>query len=488
MVWDPSKPRCQPEVIAEIAEKYRDDPGGYFADILNSPGDTWQIEVAESVRDYKRNAVSSGHGIGKTREAAMIIHWFMATRPNPAVVATANTEQQLEKKLWRELKIVNDGAWNKDWFEWKAKTFTAFGDIAHQAVAIPWSEANSEAFAGTHSEHVLGVFDESSGIARIIFNVFQGAMTTAGARWLALGNPTKNEGFFFDAAHGKLAAKKPGDIGEGKWKSHIIPSTASKWVDPASIEVWRSQYGEDSDEYRVRVLGLPPRFDASQFIDGEMVKAAQARRLDMFYRWPLILGVDVGHTNDRSVILPRRGRIVPDAIRVLRGMRTTDFARRIIQEIKYYREDHGLEPQVIVEEIGMGIGVVETLQDSGYADQVWGINTGTKSSDPELYANLRCEMWASAKEWLEGIVELPDHMELYDDVTNIRRKPSGSANKLQLETKDQMRARRVPSPDVGDALALTFAVEFDLLPERRHDLWRDDDRSLVGAGGSWMGN
>lgn len=450
-----------------------------------------QVEDAESVciaiEHPSALYVTRDHIVThNTREGAMIVHWFMATRPNPAVVCTANTESQLEKKLWRELKKVNDNAKNKGWFDWKAKSFTMFDDATSQAVALAWSEGNSEAFAGTHETHVLGVFDEASAISRVIFNVFSGAMTTAGARWLLLGNPSRAEGYFYDACHGKLKARRPGDLSEGKWNSFVIPSWESKFVDPAWVEEMREQHGEDSDEFRFRVAGLPPKFDQEQFIPQFLVEAAQARRIPMFDRWPLILGIDVGKT-DRSVILPRRGRVILPKIRSITGERTTDFARRIAEEIIFYRDDEGLKANCIIEEIGMGVGVVETLQDMGYDDNVWGVNTGQPARSPELYANMRCEMWALYKEWLEGMVEIPGDVELHEDTCSVKKKPGGSANKLQLESKHQMRARGLRSPDKADAAALTFAVEFDLLPEKRSDIWRDD-RRMTAVGGSWMGN
>lgn len=474
------------EFVRFIAETYKDDPEGYFADILGTPGDKWQCEVARSVRDNKRTAVSSGHGIGKTREGAMIVHWFISTRPNPAIVCTANTEDQLTKKLWRELAKVNNGARNRDWFDWKARTFTMFEDPTAQAVALSWSEHNPEAFAGTHEQHVLGLFDESSAIARVIFNVFQGAMTTSGARWLLLGNPTRNEGYFYDCTHGKLVARRPGDLGDGLWKSFVIPSWESKFVDPQWVEQMRTQYGEESDEFRVRVAGLPPRYDAEQFIAREHVAAAMERKVKMFDRWPLVLGIDVGHVNDRSTIVPRRGRIVPDRIKIIKGERTTDFARRIVEEILYYREFEGLDANCVIEEIGMGVGVVETIEDMGYSDRVWGINTGARAYEDELFLNLRCEMWANLKEWLEGDVQLPNNPDLNDDLCSIKRKASGSTNKLKLESKEEMRRRGLKSPDIGDGLALSFAVQFDLLPERHNDLWNSNENSGSGPG-TWAG-
>ncbi|TKD50570.1 hypothetical protein [Sphingomonas baiyangensis] len=481
----PSPTRTR-EFIQFIAKTYRDDFNGYRRDILGMADAEWQDRVGESLMRYKRTAVAAGHGIGKTGLAAAAIHWFISTRPRPAIVATANTEDQLQKKLWRELAKVNGQAKNKDWFDWKASTFTMFNDPTAQAVALAWSENNPEAFAGTHEQHVLGVFDEASAIARVIFNVFAGAMTTPGARWLLLGNSTRNEGYFYETCHGKLRARKPGDIERGMWNGFVVPSWESPFVDPSWVEEMKAQLGEDSDEYRVRVAGLPPRFDSAQFIPREFVTRAMEREVKMFDRWPLVLGVDVGHVNDRSTIVPRRGRKVLDGIRKLRGERTTDFARRIAEEVIWYREDQGLRANVVIEEIGMGVGVVETLEDMGYADQVWGVNTGQAANEPELYTNLRCEMWALTKEWLEGEVELPNDPDLNDDLCSVKRKPSGSTNKLRLETKDEMRRRGVKSPDVGDGLALTFAVPFDLLPERHNDMWRDDYREPARAH-SWMG-
>jgi hypothetical protein len=482
----PAKATTDPEFIRFVASTYKDDLYGYRRDILGRAHADWQQEVGLSIQKNKRTAVAAGHGIGKTGFAADVIHWFLSTRPNPAIVATANTETQLRTKLWRELAKINAQARNKDWFEWKTSTFTMFNDPTAQAQAIAWSEENPEAFAGTHENHVLGIFDEASRIARNISNTFAGAMTTAGARWVQFGNSTRNEGYFYDICHGSLKARKPGDIEQGKWNSFVVPSWESPFVDKGWVAEMKATYGEESDEYRIRVAGLPPRSDPEQFISRDIVGEAMARQVELFSRWPLIIGCDVGR-GDRSVMVHRRGRKVLDAIKVLQGERTTDFARRLAEEIRFWREDEGLHANMIIEELGMGVGVVETLQDMGFDEHVWGVNTGAKAYDSDLYVHLREEMWFKLKEWLEGNVELPNHKELMDDLVVIRRRPN-SNGKLRLETKEEMRRRGVKSPDVGDALALTFAVDFSLLPERR-DGWADAFRKQAApAGGSWMSN
>src|SRR5881628_3529190 len=138
-----------PEFIRYVAETYKDDLTGYRQDILGRKPNPATVELERSIVANKRTAAGTGHGIGKTALGADAIHWFISTRPHPAIVATANTEDQLEKKLWRELNKTNQSAKNRDWFDWKQKTFTMFNDPTAQAVALAWSEDNPEAFAGT---------------------------------------------------------------------------------------------------------------------------------------------------------------------------------------------------------------------------------------------------------------------------------------------------------------------------------------------------
>ena len=86
---------------------------------------------------------------------------------------------------------------NKEWFVWTATKFYLRDDPETWfASAIPWSEERSEAFAGTHEDHVLVIFDEASAVADIIWEVIEGAMTTGECVWLAFGNPTRNTGRF----------------------------------------------------------------------------------------------------------------------------------------------------------------------------------------------------------------------------------------------------------------------------------------------------
>ena len=463
-------PTLDPEYIRYIVTTYKDDFNGYRADVLGMRDDIeWQNLVGTDILTYRRVAVSSGHGIGKTGFAAAAIHWFLSTRPNPAINATANTETQLTTKLWRELAKVNQNAKNRSWFKWSATKFslseTAF------AAAIPWSENNPQAFAGTHETYVLGVFDEASTIPAIISTTFSGAMSTDGARWLKLGNPTENTGDFYECCFGKLKWRKPGDELEGKWKAHIVGSPDSPLVSKQWIKEQEYALGKDSDEYRVRILGLPPREASDQLISPASIDRAMERTIHINDRWPLVLGVDVARQGmDRSVICPRRGLLVPDRIVSFNNTTLKELSRKIVEEIHWWREEHGLEPAAINIEGGgsLGWGVIEDLWEWGY-DKVFAVSPGGASSSPEDYVNKRCEMWGEAKKYLdEDTAQLPNCEPLFEDLIAPKKKPD-AALRLRLETKDEMKRRGVRSPDYGDAFALTFATPVDLLPDASVD-------------------
>jgi len=425
---------------AYIASAYYDDPVGYVRDVLQAEPDTWQVSALEAVRDNKRVAGASGHGIGKTAFVAWIIHWFMATRPNPQVVVTANTKNQLDSKTWRELAKWNQKARNGDWFEVKATRMELRSSPETWfASAIPWTEHNSESFAGTHEEHVLIVFDEASAIADVIWDVVEGAMTTAGARWVALGNPTRNTGRFREC-WGRF---------RHRWHTMQIDSRNAKMADQTQIKEWIADYGEDSDFVRVRVKGEFPKSSSAQLVSSEHVERAAKYKAIGFEKLPLIIGVDVARFgDDQTVICARRGRKVY-ALSKFRELDTMQVAGQVAAVIK------ALKPALVNIDIGaMGAGVVDRLREQGF--DVRGINFGGEPTDKIKYANKRAEMWGEMAAWLKEAGEIPDDYELKQDLIGPEYTYT-SSQQLLLEKKESMKKRGLPSPDCADALALTFA-------------------------------
>jgi len=424
-----------------IAKQYFSDPAGYVKDVLQIAPDQWQQDVLEAIVDNDRVAVASGHGIGKTALTSFLIHWFIATRPNPQIVVTANTQQQLATKTWRELSKWNQKALNGEWFKWTATRFSMIGsEETWSAHAIPWSENNSEAFAGTHEENVLIVFDEASAIPDVIWEVCEGAMTTDGAKWAAFGNPTRNTGKFHSCFNRQ----------RHRWHTMQIDSRSAKMTDKDQIQEWVDDYGEDSDFVRVRVRGVFPRAGDTQFISAELVENAVAEEAYVPQGTPKLMGVDVARFGaDQSVIAMRHGRKLEPLLK-FRELDTMALASLVADKINEFQPD-----AVFVDGVGVGSGVVDRLRQLGF--EIIEVIAG-KSPDEgnkDKYTNKRAEMWDRMKHWLDG-ADIPDDQELVADLMS----PEYGFNarmRLQLEKKEDMKKRGLASPDCADALALTFS-------------------------------
>jgi hypothetical protein len=437
---------------AYIAEKFYDDPAGYAQAVLGFQPDLWQEQVLSSVRDHRRTAVRSGHGVGKTRLAAAAIHWFMATRSYPRIRCTANTEKQIMSVLWSELATVNRAALNKDLFEYSRTSFRLKdAPETHFAEAIAWSENNSEAFAGIHAKNVLYIFDEASAIADIIWEVSQGAMTSPGARWLCLGNPTRNTGKFHEC-FGKNKAEL-NDSDSSRWNAFTISCFDSQRTNPANspyIGEIEREYGKDSDPYRVRVLGLPPQLEEQQFIGIELFESALYRTVRSYDHEPRILGVDVARFgDDSSALVDRRGRVMK-LLKKIRGQDTMQIVGQVIHALDEAKREGEEYDYVCVDVIGIGAGVYDRLKEQGYHN-VLAVNVGEKPRI-EKAKNLRAELWQRYKDWLkEGHVT-----EEFRDDTIGPQYSFDSNGRLVIERKEDMKKRGLASPDIADAACLTF--------------------------------
>jgi hypothetical protein len=448
-------------LASDIAEFYADPlgyvlyafPWGTGKLVEESGPDEWQIEILNEIGQevLKRDdgvletavqlAVSSGHGIGKTALISWIILWFISTRPNPQIIVTANTEQQLRTKTWRELSKWQQLAINGDWFEWSATKFA----LKEQpqtwfASAIPWTEHNSEAFAGAHEKYVLVIYDEASAISDSIWEVSEGAMTTTGAIWIAFGNPTKNTGRFREC-FGRF---------RHRWLTRQVDSRTAKMANKAQIDQWVDDYGEDSDFVRIRVRGVFPRAGSNQFIPCDVVDACKVYKAHGYESQSVLIGVDVARFgDDQTVICIRQGRKLKKLIKY-RGLDTMQTAGRVVEVIQQYKK-----ATCFVDGVGVGGGVVDRLRQLGH--EVVDINAGGSPTDGNKYKNKRAEMWDLMREWLKAGAEIPaeDH-DLYQDLTGIEYGFTPS-NQIQMEKKEDMKKRGLASPDCADALSLTFA-------------------------------
>lgn len=427
---------------AFFVHRYAKDPVRFVREVLGADPDQWQIDFLQSIRDNARTACKSGHGVGKSTGIAWAILWFISTRPNPQIVVTANTKHQLDGKTWRELSKWHMRARNRTWFEKTAtKFFLKDARETWFCSAIPWSENKPEAFAGLHEKHVLVLFDEASGIPAVIWETCEGAMTTTGARWAVVGNPTRNDGAFAEC-FGKM---------KHRWNPITVDSRTSKFTDKAQIEQWLQDYGEDSDFFRVRVRGELPKQSGDQFISYDDVRLCLEYKSEAYESFPLIFGVDVARFgDDQNVICMRRGRKVLGLIK-WRGIDGMQTAARIVEAFEKHKPS-----MVFVDGGGVGGPIIDRVRMLIGDRNVVEVNFGSSASDDQAFANKRAEMWSTMREALRAGLELPNDAELTEELTGPLYK-FDARQRLLLERKEDMKSRGLASPDNADALALTYA-------------------------------
>jgi hypothetical protein len=294
---------------------------------------------------------------------------------------------------------------------------------------------------------MLFLLDEASGIPDPIFEVGQGSMSTEGAKTVMTGNPLRRQGYFFDAFHKN----------NRYWTTKNISAWDCDFVTQEFIDSVRDQWGESSAAYRARVLGQFPEADEDVLIPATLVEAAMQRVVEISPSETMVWGLDVARFGaDRSALCKRRGRTMTEPIRSYRSMDLMELTGHVKAEWDATARIDRPEA-IYVDSIGLGAGVTDRLRELGLPAVA--INVSELSAvNPDKYARLRDELWYRAREWFEQKnCSLPDDSELLFELTA----PSysfKSDGKLQIEPKSDTRKRLGRSPDLADALILTFAA------------------------------
>ena len=170
-----------------------------------------------------------------------------------------------------------------------------------------------------------------------------------------------------------------------------------------------------------------------------------------------VIGVDVARFgDDRSVICRREGLWCHD-LRVVEKVDNMTFAGIVAREIDEFK------PDGVFIDAGRGEGVIDRLRQLGY--RVMEINFGMKATDSAKYANKRSEMWDRVRAWLEAGAAIPNNPELKSELASPTYK-FDAAGRLVLEPKEKLKERGLRSPDMADALALTFAFPLRAMTAR----------------------
>lgn len=473
------------EQIADDIGQYAYDPVGFVyhaydwghGDLAGETGPrAWQLKVLHQIGDHLANpatrhtpcqiAISSGHDVGKSALVAWVTNFALSTFEGARGTITANTKTQLDTKTQPELSKWFRLAINAEWWDvnvTSVKTVESQLRDEWRIDLVPWSEDNPAAAAGLHNKNkrLLIIFDESSEIPQVIFETAEGVLLDEHTEiiFLIAGNPTINFGPFYEAVFG---------VSRHRWKTHVIDSRDVEGTNKAKLKEWEEDNGEDSDFFRVRARGLPPRSNSGQFIDQESIEAAEKRVPVCLPDDPLVAGCDFAWGGpDDNVIRFRKGyngRCIPP-IKV-KGAQTRDPAVMTGKLADVLSKTYVIDgvPQKVamlfLDSAGIAAPIEARLRGAGYKN-ICIVNYGADSPKPEC-AYMRDYIWNEMKKWLAHAAIGKDPA-LSADLA----KPllvSDKKQRVKLESKEEMIARlrklgiTSGSPDDGDALACTFAM------------------------------
>ncbi len=214
-------------------------------------------------------------------------------------------------------------------------------------------------------------------------------------------------------------------------------------------------------------------------IDDVLSACARHLRITEYNFAPKILGVDVAwQGGDRSVIFPRQGRAAFRP-KIERGLPEKSFAAVVAKAIADFK------PAAVFVDTTGGYGgeVVSRLEDTGHV--ITPVVFSWKASD-ERFQNIRAEMWFKMAAWVKEGGALPPSTDLQSELCAPTYTNDNASNRLKLESKDDIRGRLGMSPDLADALALTFAFPVAIpAPGQQHVLHDADPYQIpMAASGS----
>lgn len=462
--------KLEAEAVPPKREKLigHDDPVTWAGNYVNFPTDgrltDYQVDIMRTLIKKKRICVRGPHGLGKSAFCALLVLWFATTRDYAGVnwkcITTASAWRQLEKYLWPEIHL-----WAKrlKWDSLEREPFNSRTELMTTTLRLDNGQAfggasdNPALLEGLHADSVLIVFDESKEIIAPTWEALEGAMSGTGEVFtVAVSTPGVPSGVFFD-----IQTRKPGY--EDWHVRHVTldEAIAAGRINPAWAASRARQWGETSAVYQNRVLGEFASEDEHAVIPLAWVEAANERwRLARDSREGIgqmtQVGVDVARAGtDKTVIACAHGTFI-EKLRRFPHANTMETTGRVVGTL-----EANPQARAIVDEIGVGGGVVDRLRELGFRRTVGfiaGKATIRRDRSGELgFVNLRSAAWWWLREQLNPAFGpelcLPDDDELTGDLVAYRYEIT-SNGKIAVESKDSAYERLKRSTDAGDAVVM----------------------------------
>jgi phage terminase large subunit len=411
---------------------------------------------------HRKILIRSCNGAGKTAALAAICNWKLSTNPKSLVLTTASSYTQVKRNLWGEIRKQAKSAGlfaSSEIAETQIKL-----DDKHYAIGI--SPALAENAQGFHSESMLIVIDEATGVDRDIITALFGNITGEDSQIILAYNPINNESYPYEAEltndwkvitisafeHPNIIRKKEiikGAVTRG-WIDDMLPvwSYEAESHSDRSFE-WNGKWWFLSAEVEARMFGQWSDMGSEGLIPKYLVDASQEAEVHFGIR---AMGVDIARSGkDETVFAFFDGNVqLP-----FTTMRTNDLVLVAAKIKEFY--DKGFR-EIAVDDSGVGGGVTDILRSYGitvhavnFAQSAKGfLNTPTRK-----LGNARAEMYFHLLDELKKReVVLFDDKKLEQELVNLRLHPVTANNTFILEPKEELKSRLGRSPDRADATVL----------------------------------
>jgi phage terminase large subunit len=414
---------------------------------------------------YKDISVKSGHGTGKTTVMAWIILWVGLFKYDAKIPITAPTSAQLTRLLLPEVK-----KWQKQLPLELRDSVEVLSDritFANDNFGIPRTarKGESEGLQGFHATFLLWIIDEASGVSDEVFEVVEGSLTGENYLRILMANPTRTVGYFYNT-HNK---------NKRLWRTHTFNAEESQNVSKESIERKKEEYGEDSDAYRVRVLGEFPLTNTDSLLTANEIYAAMRLKPEDVDRTGVFTyACDVArYGSDNSVRTKKRGYDIYD-LKEWSGLSTMEYANIIARDVD---AETSRPDAIFVDTIGVGAGVMDRLFERGFT--AIDANVSMKADKLDVYQNKRAEMYFNLRDFIRKGGRIPYDEELAEELQVITYSYAENSGKIQLMKKQEIKEELGRSPDKADSVALHF---FSVIIPQDNIIY-----PTAQNGGGWMG-
>lgn len=461
------------ELAAGFQKRIQSDPLFFVKDVLGCSLYDKQIEALNSIFRNARTTIAGCNGPGKTYLVARAALAFLFAFTDSIVITTAPTWRQVENVIWREIST----AVSKSKFPLGIDPLKTKISLDDKWYAIGVSSDNPDNVRGFHAENVLVIVDEAAGIIPQILDAIEGTLTSENVRLVYVGNPTTNEGPFYDSFKSPFFYKiRISAFDTPNFKANGIKNIEDlKKLKQEDIErmtnpnphlvtpywAWTRlhSWGEDTALFQSLVCANFPKESKDSLISLLWLEQAIKREWteEEKKEMPQIksMGIDVARSGDDATVFTVMSgweQVFSFAFIGKRLTETIGMAKKIFADCGFVKD----EDVIVVDDIGLGGGVTDHLIECGY--RTIGLNASAKDYviDDDRIFNNRAQMYWSLKEAFRSQkIKIKDEGKYIRHLTATKVK-FHSSGKIMIIPKEEIKKNIGESPDWADSLALAY--------------------------------